>query len=322
MAEARPGTKSAMIRWEAIEGVQETLKSKLGGGRGAIIAVIGVVVLGLGALLVGRAKTHVMTNKIITRNALLQHSFAGICINCHLIQNVGPTPINRRTMGRLRLTEEQRRLVRMGQRVDMPSPANALRTPALTREDLLPHGFVGVCSNCHRVLDVGPSAAFMAQALQQVRLETDEDEGGPIAAGASAMEYDEGREDLRDFFGAVALIFFGLLSIYVGLRIALRRYPKELRGKFDLKKQLTIHVWTSLAFTAATLLHWYFSDEGNTFLHLALVLVIWLTVAGLLLRYRLVKGKARQNVRLSHSQRLLYPLLIVLLIIGHWLAYD
>jgi hypothetical protein len=51
-----------------------------------------------------------------------------------------------------------------------------------------------------------------------------------------------------------------------------------------------------------------------------LLLVIWLTVAGYALRYRMGEKATQKHVRLLHSQRWLFVALLVLLIVGHVFA--
>ena len=53
---------------------------------------------------------------------------------------------------------------------------------------------------------------------------------------------------------------------------------------------------------------------------LALVIVVWLTAAGLILRYRMAQKDARRQVKLVHTQRFLFFALIGLLVIGHFFA--
>jgi hypothetical protein len=70
----------------------------------------------------------------------------------------------------------------------------------------------------------------------------------------------------------------------------------------------------------SVLAHWYFSDRGNNFLHIALLITIWLTLAGYVLRYRMAEKDLQKNVKLVHGQRGLSVVLLVLLLVGHLFA--
>jgi hypothetical protein len=241
-------------------------------------------------------------------------------MNCHRIQEIGPVTMNRDNMQLFALTEQQRRLLLAGQRVEVPSLAQRMRTPAIWRDDILPHSYVGVCSNCHLLLNVRPGDAYWSRAMRRAYqpLQT---QGWPrerIARGG-VREYDR-RELYRNLWGFAALGFFSLACVYVVLRILMQRYPKALKGKVKIKPWFQVHEWCSLGFTTSAIMHWYYSVRGNNFLHVALLLVIWLTVAGYVLRYRMSEKGLRKNVRLLHSQRFFFFGLVFLLVIGHFFA--
>jgi hypothetical protein len=192
--------------------------------------------------------------------------------------------------------------------------------PAIKRSESLPHPYVGVCSNCHVILDVPPSPlaaqrAF-ARAYQPLSMNTMSQErvvkGGIRVSGS--------REFWRNLFGFVALGLGLTACVYVFMRYLMNRFPAVLKGKIKIKPWFTAHEWCSSGFCVATILHWYFSDRGNNFLHISLFLVIWLTAAGYALRYRMGEKATQKGVRLLHSQRWLFVALLVLLIVGHVFA--
>jgi hypothetical protein len=127
-------------------------------------------------------------------------------------------------------------------------------------------------------------------------------------------------EFLRNLFGYASLFLLGLSSVYIVVRQLLRRYPQTFKGTFKVKKWFRIHEWGSTGFTVAAVAHWYFSDRGNNFLHLALIMVLWLAGAGYALRYRMAHSKTRKPVQLIHTQRFVFIALLVLLAVGHLFA--
>jgi len=253
----------------------------------------------------------------INRNSLLSHRFAGPCMGCHRIDEVGPVAMSRDNMQLFRLSPGEQRLLAAGQRVEVPTPAQVLRMPAILRDDILPHTFVGVCSNCHTVLAIRPSGRFMRRAMGRAYqpLAT-ANLGAEQVARGGAVEDHRG-ESLRNFWGVVALILFGLLCAYIFVRYLMRTDPKRYKGKFKIKRWFTIHEWSATAFCIAAVLHWHYSVRGNVMLHTALALTLWLSAAGFVLRYRMSRGQQRKNVALLHSQRWLFWGLIALLVVGH-----
>jgi len=246
-------------------------------------------------------------------------------MNCHHIRELGPVSMSTRNMHMFNLTPRDRDLLNAGQQVQVPGVAQQLQTPAIFRTDDLPHPYVGVCSNCHVVLNIRPTAAFMEAALRQAykplpiptglprtwdRAET-ASVSGPIDSATPD------REIYRSITGFIAALLFLFSCVYVVMRQLMRWRPEHYRGRFDLKRWLYMHQWLSVAFAAVSVLHWYFSDRGNNLLHVSLLVILWLTGAGLLLRYRVRSRQVRKNVRLVHTQRLLFAGLVVLLIVGH-----
>lgn len=258
------------------------------------------------------------TSVVLNRNSLLAHRFAGPCLNCHQIQDVGPVRMNAENMHLFNLTRQQRHLLLAGQRVEEPTVMQRLRMPAINRDDVLPHPFVGVCSNCHLVLDIRPSDEWFRGAMRMAYQ--------PLAAAPATEDWishggvleSERRELWRNVWGFVALVCFLLGAVYIVMRGLLRRDAKAWKGKLQIKKWFTVHEWASVGACLAAILHWHYSDRGNNFLHLALVIIVWLTAAGYILRYKFAAKESRKKVQFLHSQRFLYVALIVLLVVGHF----
>lgn len=289
----------------------------------AIVVLLVVPAVGtLGYLLweLHTPRTTVRTPITITRNSLLPHRFAGVCENCHRVIDVGPVDMNQDNMRLFSLTAEERQLLVAGQRVEAPSLLQRLRVPAISRNDWLPHPYVGVCSNCHIILDSQLSRSFaqrsMSRAFQPLAMGMMGTER--VARGGTRER--EGRAFLRNVFGFVALALFLCATVYLGMRFLMRTYPQKFKGKFKIKPWFVAHEWCSSAFCLAAILHWYYSDRGNTFLHVALLIVIWLTVAGYVLRYRVTHNETQKNLRLLHTQRGLFLGLVILLVVGHFFA--
>ena len=227
--------------------------------------------------------------------------------------------MNKDNMKLFNLSLDQRRLLVAGQRVEAPSVLQRLRVPAIKRTESLPHPYVGVCSNCHVVLDVSPSNAMaqraMGRAYQPLLMSNMSQER--IAKGGTRQQ---DREFWRNLFGFVALGLALVACVYIFMRFLMARYPAAVKGKFKIKPWFTIHEWCSSGFCIATVLHWYFSDRGNNFLHIALFIVLWLTAAGYVLRYRMAEKTTQKSLRLLHSQRWLFVGLVLLLVVGHFFA--
>jgi hypothetical protein len=259
------------------------------------------------------------TPVVINRNALLPHGFAGPCMNCHTIQEVGPMELSARNMYAFNVTARDRMLLEAGQQVVVPDLLMQVRVPALTRDDTLPHDYVGVCSNCHVVLDVRPSPEHTVAALQNAHRALSSVGARRPGPSIHPMERRSERDDLiRIVSGFVALLLFVLSSGYVVIRILLRHDPKRWRGRFKLPDWMKYHQLSSMALMAVVLVHWYYSDRGNTLLHLAVVALFWLGVAGFAMRKNAIEHKAARNgIRLVHTQRYLFIGLIVLLVVGH-----
>lgn len=248
----------------------------------------------------------------IDRNSLLPHRYAGPCGNCHRILENGPVALNRNTMGSFQLSQRERSLLLAGQRVDVPTLSQKLSIPAITRTDILPHPFLGVCCNCHVILNVQPSATYMREAMGRAFQPLGASELGANAIAHGGFAEDERRARNRVILGYLALPLALLTMVFVALRWSGARGGR-------LQNWCVLHQLSGLAFAAAAVLHWYYSDRGNNFLHLAFVGVLWLTLAGLILRVRLRRDSARGGL-LLHTQRFLTFILLALVVLGHFFS--
>jgi hypothetical protein len=265
-------------------------------------------------------KPEIRTPVVVNRNSLLPHRFAGVCENCHRVADVGPVEMNKDNIQLFNLTAQQRQLLLAGQRVEAPSILQRIRVPAIKRTEWLPHPYVGVCSNCHIILDIKPSeeAALAALRKSYQPVATGNPTAERIAQGGTRER--GGRQLARNVFGFTALGFGLVGCVYIVMRLLLNRWPQTYRGKFKIKPWFTAHEWCSTGFCLSVLAHWYCSDRGNNFLHISLLIVIWLTLAGYVLRYRMAEKQMQKNVRLVHGQRGLSLVLLALLLVGHVFA--
>lgn len=274
--------------------------------------------LAIGAFwLLHTPKPGVKTPVAINRNSLLPHRYAGPCLNCHRIADIGPVALNRDNMRAYSLTALEQRLLLAGQRVEVPTTSQQLRIPAITRVDTLPHPYVGVCSNCHVILDVHPSRAFMEASMRRARQRLSGLDLAPAGIARAGVEPDPARSRYRITWGYVALPLLVLASVY----IVLRRFAGDSEEDQErLAPWLAVHQWAAAAFAAAAAMHWYYSDRGNNFLHLAYVAVVWLLVGGLMLRFRRSRPDLAGSRTLLVAQRAVFVVFIVLLGVGHFLA--
>lgn len=292
-------------------------RSKPASWRGAArLGLLLVPALGLGAIALWtlhHPSPRVRAPVPITRNSLLPHRYAGPCINCHVVLNVGPVAIDASTMDRYALTPTERQLILAGQRVEVPALSRRVSIPAITRTDGLPHSYVGVCSNCHVELDVHPSPEFMQRAMLRASQPLIGLSPSETARGGALPDDDRSRQ--RRLWGYAALPL-ALMSIgFIGGHVRARRKPG---GASSPTGWLMLHEVSAATFCVTTVLHWYYSDRGNNFLHLALVTLGWLATGGLLLRYRTSFPGVGDGRWLRFSQWLALVGLLVLLSVGHF----
>lgn len=256
----------------------------------------------------------------IDRNSLLPHHYAGPCMNCHRINEIGPVSINANNMNAFALSPMERQLLRAGQRVDVPGLSQKLRIPAITRTQNLPHSYVGVCCNCHVVLDVHPTPEFMNEALRMARVPLSIKASDAVLTARGGAVWDATRERNRRGWGYVAL--FTLVTAVAAAAVRRAQFARAGHAPSDSKEHgnamcLTIHGWAAATFCVAAMFHWYYSDRGNNLLHLALVLLSAISAVGVLLRHRLFTDTASGSRILWHVKRSAVVLFIGLLVFGH-----
>jgi hypothetical protein len=260
----------------------------------------------------------VLAPVVLDRMSLLPHQYAGPCMNCHRIKEGTPVALHSANMNRFSLTPVERQLLLAGQRVEVPDLSRKLSIPAITRTDGLPHPYVGVCSNCHVVLDVHPSPAFMKEAMRRAGRPLAGLSLPPSATARGGAFFDPRRPVYRRALGYAALPLMLATVVLILMHAFSRRRDRAVSAQDD--RWLRLHEWFGASFCVATALHWYFSDRGNNFLHLALVALSCLVAGGLLLRIRGARPAGESGQLLLFAQRVALVALVVLLLIGHFFS--
>jgi hypothetical protein len=125
-------------------------------------------------------------------------------------------------------------------------------------------------------------------------------------------------EGISDFFGIVSLVLFVFANAYYPARLIanqFRPWPRDVALFFKsyLDKHMNINI---IAFITMTI-HAHFSDERNFFLYASLLVTVWLTLAGILMRSKSFSSDTKKQMRLIHTQQTVFLVWLVLLIVGH-----
>jgi hypothetical protein len=125
-------------------------------------------------------------------------------------------------------------------------------------------------------------------------------------------------EGISDFFGFVSLVLFVFANAYYPARLIANQYrpwPRDIAIFF--KKYLDLHMSINVVAFIAMSIHAHFSDERNIFLYASLLVTVWLTFAGILMRSKSFSSDTKKQMRLIHTQQTVFLVLLVLLILGH-----
>ena len=130
----------------------------------------------------------------------------------------------------------------------------------------------------------------------------------------------EGQEGLSEFFGVLALGLFIAGNAYYPARQLARRFTAwtQETARF-FRKYLKVHMALNLGALPALLGHAYFAEESNPILWAAFLSTFWLTGVGLMMHYKIPPGMGRQ-LRLLHSQQVVFVVWLVLILLGHMLV--
>ena len=125
-------------------------------------------------------------------------------------------------------------------------------------------------------------------------------------------------EGISDFFGIVSMLLFVAANAYYPARLIANNYrpwPRDVAIFF--KKYLDIHMWVNIVAFVAMTIHAHFSEERNIFLWASLLVTVWLTFAGILMRSKSFSSDTKKQMRLIHTQQTVFLVWLVLLIVGH-----
>ena len=125
-------------------------------------------------------------------------------------------------------------------------------------------------------------------------------------------------EAISDFFGIVSLLLFVFANAYYPARLIANQFkpwPRDVAIFF--KKYLDLHMNINIVAFIAMTIHAHFSDERNIFLYASLLVTVWLTLAGMLMRSKSFSNDTKKQMRLIHTQQTVFLVWLVLLIVGH-----
>jgi hypothetical protein len=125
-------------------------------------------------------------------------------------------------------------------------------------------------------------------------------------------------EGISDFFGIISLLLFVFANAYYPARLIanqFRPWPRDVAIFF--KKYLDLHMNINIVAFVAMTIHAHFSDERNIFLYASLLVTVWLTLAGMLMRSKSFSSDTKKQMRLIHTQQTVFLVWLVLLIVGH-----
>ena len=125
-------------------------------------------------------------------------------------------------------------------------------------------------------------------------------------------------EGISDFFGIISLLLFVFANAYYPARLIANQFkpwPRDVAIFF--KKYLDLHMNINIVAFVAMTIHAHFSDERNIFLYASLLVTVWLTLAGMLMRSKSFSSDTKKQMRLIHTQQTVFLVWLVLLIVGH-----
>ncbi|MEI6703086.1 MAG: hypothetical protein WCL71_06060 [Deltaproteobacteria bacterium] len=128
----------------------------------------------------------------------------------------------------------------------------------------------------------------------------------------------ENREWIGEFTGLLSLLLFVVANAYYPARLIANQYrpwPREIAIFF--KKYLDLHMWLNVIAFVTMTIHAHFTEDRNLFLYASLLVTVWLTFAGLLMRSKKFSSDTKKQMRLIHTQQTVFFVWLVLLILGH-----
>jgi hypothetical protein len=125
-------------------------------------------------------------------------------------------------------------------------------------------------------------------------------------------------EGLSEVFGIICLLLFVFANAYYPARLIANQYrpwPKDIAIFF--KKYLDLHMSINIVAFIAMTIHAHYSSDRNIFLMASLLVTVWLTFAGILMRSKKFSHDTKKQMRLIHTQQTVFLVWLALLILGH-----
>ncbi|MBF0554234.1 MAG: hypothetical protein HQK96_06685 [Nitrospirae bacterium] len=122
---------------------------------------------------------------------------------------------------------------------------------------------------------------------------------------------------ISDFSGTLAAILFIIANAYYPAKIITRQLlgnTKEIAQFFQ--GYLKVHILLNLLGLWITLFHGHYADERNVILQMSFLVTVWLSVVGAMMYFKWPYRYYRE-MKLVHSQQLMFYVWIVLIIVGH-----
>ncbi|MBF0568257.1 MAG: hypothetical protein HQK95_05255 [Nitrospirae bacterium] len=120
-----------------------------------------------------------------------------------------------------------------------------------------------------------------------------------------------------DFLGTIAAVLFIVANAYYPAKVIARQLlgqTKEIARFFQ--GYLRWHILLNLLGLWVTLFHGHYADERNVILQMSFLVTVWLSVVGGMMYFKWPYRYYRE-MKLVHSQQLMFYVWIVLIILGH-----
>ena len=126
------------------------------------------------------------------------------------------------------------------------------------------------------------------------------------------------KEWIGEITGFISLLLFVVANVYYPARLIanqFRPWPRNIALFF--KKYLDLHMWMNVVAFLLMTIHAHYTDDRNLFLYGSLFVTVWLTLAGLLMRSKKFSHDTKKQMRLIHTQQMIFVVWLLLLMIGH-----
>jgi len=126
---------------------------------------------------------------------------------------------------------------------------------------------------------------------------------------------------IGEITGILSLLLFVVANVYYPARLIagqFRPWPREIAIFF--KKYLDLHILLNLIAFILMTIHAHFTDGRNFFLYATLFVTVWLTFAGILMRSRYFASDTKKQMRMIHTQQVIFYVWLLLLVAGHLVA--